>query len=457
MALYKWTTKLAWIWVSNWIVTSATAPISPVEWMVWYDTTNDVLKSYDGTNWNVAGKEYEQGNWINISNNTISVDTSVVATKTYVDEHDTVVSATAPSSPTEWMVWYDTTNDQLKVYDWTNWDVTGKEYNAGEWISIWSVQSYAAMQWPCSAWYHIPSKNEWYNVKTIWEALWWWSNDWNNFWIALKLPYAGMRDFSDGDFNYQGSQWYYWAAERSDTEYSYCLSISSSTIAPSNGSYNANANSIRPFKDVPVVPPIAPSDPWWTSLYWTHIVDWQVVWILWNADKWIISMRAHAGDDWITIADKNLWATTVWNSWDTLSEANCGKYYQWGNNYWFDWAWTLSDFSPLQVDASAYWPGNYYSSSTYVFFNRNWDSSINYNLWWWTTWVIITDDVISNTGVLSVNWQTGNVTIESWWLQVAPNSPITWIKYVWYGTESDYANLSQYYTDLPWDTEFHTF
>ena len=57
---------------------------------------------------------------------------------------------------------------------------------------------------------------------------------------------------------------------------------------------------------------------------------------------------------------------------------------------------------------------------------------------------------------LTTNWTTA-----SWdnvpWLQVAPNSPITWIKYIWYGTESDYANLSQYYTDLPGDTEFHTF
>ena len=85
--------------------------------------------------------------------------------------------------------------------------------------------------------------------------------------------------------------------------------------------------------------------------------------------------------------------------------------------------------------------------------------------------------------VTSVNWQTWAVTVSeftpSWtattwyvvtktaggyewqaptgWLQVSPNSTITGIKYIWYGTESDYANLSQYYTDTPWDTEFHTF
>lgn len=65
----------------------------------------------------------------------------------------------------------------------------------------------------------------------------------------------------------------------------------------------------------------------------------------------------------------------------------------------------------------------------------------------WTT-----GQVLTKTSSWWYNWQD-----VSWWLQVAPNSPITWIKYVWYGTEADYANLSQYYTDQPGDTEFHCF
>ncbi len=36
--------------VSKW----STAPSSPTEWQLWYDTTNDVLKVYDGTQWNVV-------------------------------------------------------------------------------------------------------------------------------------------------------------------------------------------------------------------------------------------------------------------------------------------------------------------------------------------------------------------------------------------------------------------
>jgi hypothetical protein len=29
---------------------------------------------------------------------------------------------TSPDNPCEWYIWYDTTNDVLKVYDWTQWN-----------------------------------------------------------------------------------------------------------------------------------------------------------------------------------------------------------------------------------------------------------------------------------------------------------------------------------------------
>jgi len=34
---------------------------------------------------------------------------------------------TAPDPATEWMLWYDTTNDVLKSYDWTNWNEVGSD------------------------------------------------------------------------------------------------------------------------------------------------------------------------------------------------------------------------------------------------------------------------------------------------------------------------------------------
>ena len=106
-------------------------------------------------------------------------------------------------------------------------------------------------------------------------------------------------------------------------------------------------------------------------------------WIYHNSDLWLISLSSD-WSNWITISDKNLWATQVWNSWDTLSEANAGKYYQWGNNYGFPFTWSVTT-SSTQVDASNYWPWNYYSSSTFITKNPR-DSSWNNNLRWWATW-----------------------------------------------------------------------
>jgi hypothetical protein len=40
-------------------------------------------------------------------------------------------------------------------------------------------------------------------------------------------------------------------------------------------------------------------------------------------------------------------------------------------------------------------------------------------------------------------------------MQIAPNSPIK-PKYNWYGTQAQYDALSQYYTDTPNDTVYHT-
>lgn len=105
-------------------------------------------------------------------------------------------------------------------------------------------------------------------------------------------------------------------------------------------------------------------------------------WIYHNEELWLISLSSD-WTNWITIADKNLWATTAYSSWDTMSESNCWKFYQRWNNYWFPFTWPTTT-SPTQVNAQNYWPSNYYSSSTYIT-DTFWDSSKNVNLWGDTT------------------------------------------------------------------------
>lgn len=72
--------------------------------------------------------EYEF-NWVN------GWVTSVNGNTWAVTVNDVKVSASAPSSPSEWMAWYDTTNDALKVYDWSNW------------IQTWAVTSVNWQTW----------------------------------------------------------------------------------------------------------------------------------------------------------------------------------------------------------------------------------------------------------------------------------------------------------------------
>ena len=101
-------------------------------------------------------------------------------------------------------------------------------------------------------------------------------------------------------------------------------------------------------------------------------------WIYHNSDLWLISLSSD-GSNWITIADKNIWATDT-----DITVTDCfGYFYQWWNNYWFPNTWSVTT-SSTAVNAWTYWPWNYYSSSTFITAQPR-DSSNNANLRWDTT------------------------------------------------------------------------
>ena len=135
---------------------------------------------------------------------------------------------------------------------------------------------------------------------------------------------------------------------------------------------------------------------------WSSVATW--AWVFYNSILWIISISADWAT-WLTIADKNIWATTVYNNWDALSESNCGWYFQRWNNYMFPFTWTVTT-SPTQVDASNYGPWNYYSSSTFIPWDMDWSSVQNDNLWWETSWGSQQWNVISSTVVSDVAYSS---------------------------------------------------
>jgi len=256
------------------------------------------------------------------------------------------------------------------------------------WVYLWNnnYSDYSAMQWPAPNGFHVPSKDEWQSVYDIWTALWGWSSDWTNFWTVLKLPFAWYRNVVNASIGGQNTEGVYRTMFPASTTSAQDLRFSSSQIRIV-GNFRGNGYSIRCFKNEP----INPISNWeilknWRT--WLYHTSWQWYWIAHNSSEGLISISSN-WQTWITIADKNLWATTVWNSWDTLSEANCWKYYQRWNNYGFSRTWSVAT-SSTQVDASWYWPWNYYSSSTFITRSSSpfdWSSAQNDNLWWWVTWV----------------------------------------------------------------------
>ena len=265
------------------------------------------------------------------------------------------------------------------IYVWTSpiksiyvWTTPVKE------VYVWTTKVRPkiinfATQWPAPDGFHVPLDTEWQAVYDVWTALGWGSSDWPNFWIALKLPFAGTRSTSGASVSNQGSRGYYWSSSRYNADSAYYLRSRASDLKPKEFYYCAYGLPVRCFKNSPVVPTST-----WTKLYWTSIA---AGWIFWSSTYWLISLSRN-WNTWITIADKNLWATTVWNSGNTLSEANCWKYYQRWNNYGFPFTWSVTT-SSTRVNASTYWPWNYYSSSTFITWSSDWSSVQNDNLRWW--------------------------------------------------------------------------
>lgn len=116
----------------------------------------------------------------------------------------------------------------------------------------------------------------------------------------------------------------------------------------------------------------------WETKVWPSITPITTPWIYWNSELWLISLSSD-WTNWITIADKNLGATST----DITKTDSYGNYYQRGNNYWFPNSWTVTT-SSTTVNAGSYWPWNYYNNSTFRTWSY-WDTSYNANLWGDTT------------------------------------------------------------------------
>ena len=90
---------------------------------------------------------------------------------------------------------------------------------------------------------------------------------------------------------------------------------------------------------------------------------------------------------WITLLDRNLWASATWAGIDE-SMQSFWYYFQWWNNYGFPSNPSESISSTgTKVDASEYWPNTangYYSSNIFIKWTYDWSTMHNNNLRWWS-------------------------------------------------------------------------
>lgn len=287
------------------------------------------------------------------------------------------------------------------------WKILQQEMHAGEWIEIWSktYDDYSAMRWPCDEGFHVPNVDE------------------CNFILRASYPYtqtpgAIIKAPSNWYIKFNNGNYDVWFTMRTRVDQGLNQDEAYLFSYDASGEQHIQPLVIRPksiwawvrwFADTPVE-----ADGTWTVLHdgirWTFY---------WNETLWLISVYSKETERWITLQDKNVWAENVGDYW---------LYFQRWNNYWFTSASEAT--SSERVDASWYAPSTY--NEPPINTSGDWSSVRNPDLWGWVTWIqqIIVDNVITNTWVLSVNWQTGNVTVDTtpivpvW--DTLPSSPVEW-------------------------------
>lgn len=239
------------------------------------------------------------------------------------------------------------------------------------------------MQGPCPSGFHIPAQSEAQLLGTYLSSILGRTPTGQDLIDYFLMPASGMLPYTTGSLSYV---WDYIKTRTVDyyssgtyvNGYNFWATSTSGNISSTAYNRRWSGYAIRPIKNDAVIPDRTS----WEPLYEGEETTWGDVWpgIYHNSELWLISI-SWDWENWITIADKNLWATST----DTGSTDSYWYYYQWWNNYWFPGSWFTT--SSTRVNASNYWPGNYYNNSVFITTssNNDWSTIRNDNLWWWVT------------------------------------------------------------------------
>lgn len=159
---------------------------------------------------------------------------------------------------------------------------------------------------------------------------------------------------------------------------------------------------------------------------WPNItIDWNTISAintLYFAWAWLTLNGTTFNNTWVLSVNWNNWAVTVdefkpsntGNVWQVLKKTSNG--YEWSAETdavtsvnWQTWAVVVNEFSPLNVWET--WQVLKKTSTWYSWWNESWGGGWDYTAWEGIN--ISSQNEISNTWVLSINNQTGDVTIDA--------------------------------------------
>lgn len=342
---------------------------------------------------------------------------------------------------------------------WANWinimpddaqiEIRWTVYNAGPLVDIASRPYYRNLtKWPCDDWFYMANTYPWTTINSWWKTMWARStSDYSPMETYLKLPFAWMT-WEDWTLDMTTMARYRTPRSRGDW-YAQPICIEQTSFKTNYIFPKTRAMFIRPF----AIEAVAPDNTWTTLFDGSSTATG--AWIFHNPTLWLISISK----DWterITMADKNVWATTVYNNWDTKSQANCWKLFQRGNNYGFPYGSSDFEKTATKVDASWYWPFRPYYWRVYITWgqqdwNRDWSTVENGDLRWYLSY----DDRSSKSNVISCNW-VSSINGKTWAVQLnisaivsskAPNDIETWL--LWYDTTNSVLKI---YDGSQWQT-----
>jgi len=223
---------------------------------------------------------------------------------------------------------------------------------------------YTLLRWPCDEGFHVPLEEERQaildtgisssNIKSklyIPVAWYIWKNGWS--WESWTKVYLHTSTISASVY----------------TKTFYTDNSTWKTISEQQRAYGYW---IRAFRNTPIIP----------DENWTETLS-GIVW--YNESLWLISVLVGT-NQYVTLQDKNVWATEVCTNRSTITANNRWKYFQRWNNYGFTWD-NISPTSETKVDPTWYWPSNPYSSNTFILCDVDSGSRCNPqndNLRWYT-------------------------------------------------------------------------